>query len=51
MATKVASGYKKYKIINNEDSLNRVKLIYCIKKVMEKCFYLLGIETIDKIWI
>ena len=51
LATKVAKGYKKYKIINNEDSMNRVRLIYCIKKIMEKCFYLLGIDTINKIWL
>ena len=49
LATKVSAGYKKYKINNNENSLNRVRLMYCIKKVMEKCFYLLGIETINKI--
>lgn len=49
LACKVAEGYNKYRILKNEDSFSRVQLIYCVKKLMEKCFYLLSIQTIDKI--
>ena len=49
LSKKVASGYKKYQILGNENTQQRLKLIFVIKVVMEKCFYLLGIKTIDKI--
>ena len=49
LATKVAEGYNKYRITNNEHSLSRSQLIYVVKKLMERCFYLLSIQTIDKI--
>lgn len=49
LAKKVSSGYKKYHILNNEHTLKRIKLIYVVKLIMEKCFFLLGIQTIEKI--
>ena len=49
LATKLSSNYNKYQINNNENSSMRIKLIYAVKILMEKCFYLLGIETLEKI--
>lgn len=46
---KIASGYKRYQILNNEHTMTRIQLIYAVKIMMEKCFFLLGIKTIDKI--
>lgn len=49
LANKLSSNYNKYQINNNEHTPVRVKLIYATKILMEKCFYLLGIQTVDKI--
>ena len=49
LSVKVAEAYHAYKIIGNKDTLNRIQLIYCCQKIMEKCFFLLGIKTINKI--
>ena len=49
LARKVAEAYSAYKILNNEDSLNRLKLILITRDMMKKCFFLLGIQTIDRI--
>lgn len=49
LSKKISSCYKKYQILNNENTVQRLKLIYVCKVVMEKCFYLLGIQTINKI--
>lgn len=49
LATIIAECYKLYKINNNEHTENRIQLIYCAKIVMEKCFHLLNIKTVNKI--
>ena len=49
LATKVAESYSKYRINNNEKTKKRAALIMACKKIMGKCFDLLGIKTIDKI--
>jgi arginyl-tRNA synthetase len=49
LACRIAEGYNVYKVLNNEHSKNRVAMIYVCKKIMEKCFFLLAIKTIDKI--
>ena len=49
LAVRVAEAYGQYKVLNNEHTAVRSLLIVAVKKMMEKCFYLLGIKTIDKI--
>lgn len=49
LAVRVAEAYGQYKVLNNEHTLIRIQLIKAVKKMMDKCFYLLGINTIDKI--
>jgi arginyl-tRNA synthetase len=49
LATRVAEAYNQYKVLNNEHTEKRILLILAVKKIMEKCFYLLGIRTIDRI--
>ena len=45
----IAECYRSYKINNNEHTKNRVQLILCAKMVMEKCFFLLNIKTVNRI--
>lgn len=49
LACRIAEGYNVYKIINNEHSKTRVAMILICKKIMQKCFTLLGIKTIERI--
>ncbi len=49
LSIKLSSNYNRYQINGNEDTPTRIKLIYATKILMERCFYLLGIQTIDKI--
>ncbi len=49
LSNKLSSNYNRYQINNNDNSNQRIKLIYVCKLLMEKCFFLLGIETVDKI--
>ena len=49
LSQKVSSGYKRYRINGCEETAKRVKLMWAVKEVMKKCFYLLGIKTIDRI--
>lgn len=49
LATRIAEAYNQYKVLNNEHTDKRILLILAVKKIMEKCFYLLGIKTIDRI--
>lgn len=49
LATKISSAINKYFIIGNENTAQRIKLIYAAKLTMEKCFYLLGIQTVEKL--
>lgn len=43
LSTKISSAMNKYYINNNENTKERVKLIFATKLVMKKCFDLLGI--------
>lgn len=49
LAVRVAEAYNLYKVLNNENTNTRILLILAVKKMMEKCFHLLGIRTIDRI--
>lgn len=49
MAGRFAEGYKQYKVLDNEHTESRLLMIAALKKMMEKCFFLLGIPTIDRI--
>jgi arginyl-tRNA synthetase len=49
LAVRVAEAYNLYKVLNNEHTESRILLILAVKKMMEKCFFLLGIKTIDRI--
>lgn len=49
LAVVIAECYRAYKINDNEHTKTRAQLILASKMVMEKCFYLLGIKTVDKI--
>jgi arginyl-tRNA synthetase len=49
LSTRVAEAYNLYKVLNNEHTQKRVLLILAVKLMMEKCFFLLGIKTIDRI--
>ena len=49
LACVIAECYRLYKINDNENTKNRAQLILASKLVMEKCFFLLGIKTINKI--
>lgn len=49
LACRIAEGYNVYKVLNNEQTRQRVAMIFICKKVMEKCFDLLAIKTINKI--
>lgn len=46
------SGYltdKNNKILGSDQMLNRLKLILMVQKVMDQCFKLLGLETLEKL--
>ena len=45
----IASSYKKYKIIGNEQTVSRVQVLLVAKIVFDRCFYLLGLKTLTKI--
>ena len=49
LAVRVAEAYGQYKVLDNPNTHSRILLILAVKKMMEKCFYLLGIKTIDRI--
>lgn len=45
----IASGYKKYKILGNENTLPRVQILFVTQMVFDQCFRLLGLKTLKKI--
>ena len=49
LAVRVAEAYGQYKVLDNPNTHSRILLILAVKKMMEKCFYLPGIKTIDRI--
>lgn len=44
-----ACVYKNYKVIKNQHSDQRIKLILAYKIIFEQCFKLLGISPVDKL--
>jgi arginyl-tRNA synthetase len=46
---KVQENYKKYRIVGDEHMHTRIILCECIRKTMEKAFYMVGIVPVDKI--
>lgn len=50
IAVKVQENYKKYRIINDPDMESRIVLCECIRKTLEKAFYMVGIVPVEKIW-
>ena len=49
IAVQLASGYKKYRIVDDPDFESRILLIYVVKMTFQKIFRLLGIEPVEKI--
>lgn len=49
LSAKIAESYAAYKILKNDDTAQRLKLILISKDMMALCFKLLGIKTIDRI--
>jgi arginyl-tRNA synthetase len=45
----LAEGYSKYRIIDDPDFENRILMMEAIKRVMQKLFFLLGVEPVEKI--
>lgn len=49
IAMKVQENYKKYRIMGDPNMESRIILVECIRKVLEKAFYMVGIVPVDKI--
>jgi arginyl-tRNA synthetase len=49
IATKFGEFYSACKILGSEEEKSRILLLLATKKVMETCFNLIGMKTIDKI--
>jgi arginyl-tRNA synthetase len=49
LAVKIAEGYKKYKIVNNEHTKSRILLIELVRRILKISFHLVGIEPLEKI--
>lgn len=49
LASKVAESYNVYKVLGNEESEQRLRLVLVVKDMMALCFHLLSIKTIDRI--
>jgi len=49
ISTKVGDFYHASRVIGSEEQNSRIGLLVATKKVMEVCFHLLGMKTIDRI--
>jgi arginyl-tRNA synthetase len=49
LARIIATGYDCYRVLENEHSNSRVCLFEAVRRIMEKCFDLLGIKPLEKI--
>lgn len=49
LSCKIAESYGQYKILKNDDTVQRLKLILISRDMMATCFNLLNIKTIDRI--
>lgn len=50
IATKVGEFYNASKVLGSEEEKSRILLLEATRKVMEVCFHLLGMKTIERIW-
>ena len=50
ISQKVSDQYHACKVIGTEEQNSRVALLVATKKVMEVCFDLLGMQTIQRLW-
>lgn len=46
IAVKIQENYKKYRIIGDENMESRIILCECIRKTLEKAFFMVGIIPI-----
>ena len=51
LATKIAEGYKQYRIVGDENMESRVVLIEGVRRVLEKSLWCVGIDTMDRLWM
>jgi arginyl-tRNA synthetase len=49
LAVKIAEGYAKYRILDDPNKDTRILLCEVMRRVMKTCFYLVGIEPIERI--
>ena len=49
LAVKIAEGYSKYRILDDPNRDTRILLCEVMRRVMKNCFYLVGIEPIERI--
>lgn len=49
ISTKIAEFYQQSKVIDSEQEESRILLLEAVKKVMEVCFDLLGMKTIERL--
>lgn len=49
ISTKIAEFYNQSKVLDSEQEESRILLLEAVRKVMEVCFDLLGMKTIEKI--
>ena len=49
ISVKISEFYSHTKVIGSEEEKSRIALLLATKKVMEVCFDLLGMKTIDRI--
>jgi len=49
ISTRVGDFYNQSRVIGSDEEKSRIALLLATKKVMEVCFHLLGMKTIDRI--
>jgi arginyl-tRNA synthetase len=49
ISTKISGFYSNSKVIGSEEQNSRIALLIATARVMELCFHLLGMKTIDRI--
>ena len=48
---KIGEFYQNCKVIGTEEEKSRILLLEACRRVMAQSFYLIGMKTIDKIWL
>jgi arginyl-tRNA synthetase len=49
LAKIIATGYDCYRVLENEHTYSRVCMFEAVRRIMEKCFDLLGIKPLERI--